>query len=65
MDEKKMTVEEAIRALLDEYQIGDYVYDVRSTALEEDPEYTGESWEHPTVKRFADVLDTLRRHIEK
>lgn len=56
-----MTLEEAIVYLLDEFHLGDCVYDVRERAIASDPAFTEESWTHPKVRQFAEAVDTLER----
>jgi len=52
-----MTLDEAVKALVEEFSIEDYIYDVRDRV--------GGSWDHPRVVRFSDVVMTLKEHIAK
>lgn len=53
-----MTLREAIRVLVEEEHIGDFVYNVRERTYE-DTSYKGNSWDHPRVKRFSDAVTAL------
>ena len=54
-----MTLKEAIVALLDEFAIGDNIYNVRERAVGNDPTFTGNSWDHPQVTRYQECLTAL------
>lgn len=54
-----MTLEEAIVYLLDEFHLGDKVYDVRSRAVEGGEPFDGNSWDHPAVVRFNEACKAL------
>lgn len=58
-----MEIKEAIRILLEEEYLADYIYNVRSQAVEMDLEYKGNSWDHPRVKRFEEIVKTLETFI--
>lgn len=53
-----MTLKEAIKVLVDEEHIGDFVYDIKERAYE-DRSFKGNSWDHPRVKRFSDAVAAL------
>ena len=53
-----MTLRTAIKILVEEEHIGDFVYNVRERALD-DSNYKGNSWDHPRVKRFSDAVTAL------
>lgn len=55
-----MTPHEIAKALIEEFHIEDYIYDVRESTYE-DKSFVGSSWDHPKVQRFSDVCDELRR----
>ncbi len=59
-----MTREEAIDALVNEFHIGDYVYNVRERVTEDREWFMANpqasSWDHPKVKRFSDAVTALR-----
>lgn len=59
-----MTLPEAIDYLLDEFHLGDYVYDVRSRAVESGEPFEGNSWDHPKVLKFAEAVKALQRAKE-
>lgn len=54
-----MTLHEAITALLDDYQLEDWVDVVRDDA-KQDRAFSGLSSEHPRVKRFMAICEVLR-----
>ena len=54
-----MTIHDAVAYLLDEFYLGDKVYDVRSRALETDGVFAGNSWEHPAVTKFSEAVKAL------
>lgn len=53
----------AIRTINKLHDLGDAVYDVRGRVGEDFPEYTGNSWDHPTVKEYNDAVQTLRAEL--
>lgn len=53
-----MTLQEAVKALLDEYHLEDMVDIVRDDA-KADPEFEGLSKDHPRVQRFHEMYRTL------
>ena len=54
-----MTLDAAIRYLLDEFHLGDQVYTVRDRAVESGDGFKGNSWDHPMVSKFQAALDAL------
>ena len=54
-----MTLREAIKVLVKDEYIGDFVYSVRERVLS-DTEYKGSSWDHPRVKHYADAVAALK-----
>ena len=56
-----MTLHDAVVYLLDEFHLGDKVYDAREQAVSRDPSFPGDSWQHPYVLRFQMALDALER----
>ena len=58
-----MTLQEAIQALLDEYDLGEFVEVFRDEA-KQDPDYTGLSQDHPRVQRFQEICRVLRASLE-
>ena len=58
-----MTLQEAITALLEEYEIEDFVECVRDE-VKGDPSFDGLSRHHPRVQRFRDVCQVLRAFSE-
>jgi hypothetical protein len=63
--ETKMTVEEALRILLYEEYLEDWIYDIRDRARENDGMFEGNSWEHPRVKRFEEICKVLKANFPK
>lgn len=53
----------ALLELLDEYHLGDMIYDVRSRFVE-DGSHKGSAWEHPKVVRFGEIVVLLRKEVE-
>lgn len=60
-----MTLKEAITTLINEFDIGSYVYDVRERATTEDRDYTGSSWAHPDVVKFGDCIMRLKEEVDE
>jgi len=54
-----MTLHEAIVYLLDDFHLGDKIYEVRARAVENNSSYQGNSWDHPAVTRFNEAVMTL------
>ena len=59
-----MTLPDALRALLDEYHVEEFVECVRDE-VRGDPEFTGLSNDHPKVQRFRDVCRVLRAEVDR
>jgi hypothetical protein len=57
-----LTLHDAIKLLLDDYQLADHIEMVRDDA-KYDESFQGLSSEHPRVQRFRDVIETLRAAI--
>jgi hypothetical protein len=57
-----MELKEAIRILLKEEHLEDWIYDVRERT-HEDSGWKGDSWEHPRVVRFGEVCNTLKEYL--
>jgi hypothetical protein len=57
-----MDLKEAIHVLVKEEFLGDWVYSVRERALS-DESYTGNSWDHPRVKRFSQAVKVLEDYL--
>ena len=55
-----MTLTEALTALLTEYELEGFIEFVRDDA-KADPAWEGLSHDHPRVKRFQEVCQTLRK----
>jgi len=55
-----MTPKEAMKILLKDFHIQDYVYDVRDYHMGENDGYEGNSWDHPKVKEFLELIKILR-----
>lgn len=54
-----MNLPDAIRVLVTDECLGDWVYDVRERALSDDESYEGSSWDHPRVQRFSEACKAL------
>lgn len=59
MDEE---TKEALRELLDDYHLEDFIYDVRE-GLDLPADFEGSTWEHPKVVRFGEIVTTLRESL--
>jgi hypothetical protein len=59
-----VTLNEALRILVEEEHLGDWVYDIRERALSNDPDFEGSSWDHPRVKRFGEVFRVIEAHVK-
>jgi len=57
-----MTLKEAIKILIEDEFLGDFVYDIRERCL--DDEFKGNSWDHPRVLRFNDAVNRLREELK-
>lgn len=55
-----MEFKEAIDYLLDEFQLGDKIYDVRERADGLDRPDNESSWSHPDVIKFQNALDAIK-----
>lgn len=44
---------------LDRMAVGDFTYSIRDRAAG-DPNFTGNTWEHPDVKAWSDASETMR-----
>ena len=60
----RMSLHEAIAALLDEYQLETYVDAIRDD-VKGDPSHPGLSVTHPKVVKFRQVCATLRAAIQR
>lgn len=49
-----MDLKEALKVLLEEEHIGDFVYTVRERAVTQ--AFADNSWEHPRVIRYSDAV---------
>lgn len=59
-----MDLKEALKVILEEEHIGDFIYNVRERAVQ-DPSYKGDSWHHPRVKRYGDAVARLTEELKK
>jgi len=62
MQREKKVLRLAIGTLL-RLGLEDAIYNIRSTA-QEDESFTGNSWDHPDVKAYADACDILQEYIK-
>lgn len=56
-------LKQAIKELVTKFALGDMVYTVRERTIE-DEEYEGDSWEHPDVLRFSEIVTILENAVE-
>jgi len=58
-----MTPQEIAKALIEEFHIADYRYELRESLMGEDNAegFRGSWWDHPRMQRFSDVCDELSR----
>ncbi len=59
-----MELKEAIKVLIEEEHLGDFVYNVRERA-NSDNTFTGNSWDHPRVKRFSEAVTRLQQELTR
>lgn len=59
-----MDLREAIKALIEEYHLADYAYDVRGRAVGSQDGFEGNSWDHPKVKRFSEAVSALEDSLK-
>lgn len=59
-----MELKEAIRILVKDENLGDFIYNVRERA-NESGRFKGNSWDHPRVKRFSDAVTRLEEELKK
>ena len=57
-------VEQGLRELLDDYDLGGMVYDVREN-LVVTADFEGSTWDHPKVVRFGEIVATFRAAIDR
>lgn len=64
-----MTKEEAVRALLYEFAIADFIYNIRERIGDEEWDWLEEndlsSWDAPSVKKYSEAISTLEREYPK
>jgi len=58
-----MTLKEAIKILVEDESIGDFIYNIRERAL--DSEFEGNSWDHPRVIRYSNAVERLKEELKK
>jgi hypothetical protein len=64
MRTKKMDIKEAIKILLEEEFIEDWIYDVRDLASSSGDGFKGNMWDHPRVIRFGEICSVLKKFSE-
>lgn len=57
-----MTLREALRILVEDEHLGDWIYDIKERTYE-DATYKGRSWDHPRVKRFSDAVAAIEYYV--
>lgn len=45
--------------------LDDQIYDVRNRVLENDPDYKGSTWNHPTVERYGELVARAKALIDE
>ena len=62
-------VKAEVKELLQVYHIGDCIYDVRERVCEDEEDTTDQlsvsNWEHPKVKRFAEIVEILEAWVKE
>ena len=58
-----MTLTEALKVVVEEEHLEDFIYTVRERACQSGDGYKGKSWDHPRVKRFNEAVRILKQHI--
>ena len=53
----------AIDDLLNKFHLEDYVYNIREQASGSEDGFEGNSWDHPDVLRFSEIVTTLKKAI--
>lgn len=62
-----LTLAQAISALNDLHCLGDAIYDVRRRAVEGEAwgPWEGSSWDHPAVKRYAELFQHIDALVQE
>lgn len=60
-----MTIDEAVVALIDDFSIGDYVYNVRASADLSQLKDGQSSWDHPRVMKFSEAIVVLTERAQQ
>lgn len=58
-----MDLKEAIKVLVEDEFIGDFIYNVRERTYE-DSNFRGNSWDHPRVKRYGNAVAFLENWLK-
>lgn len=53
----------SIRTINALHNLGDAIYAVRDRVAEDDPGFTGNSWDHPSVKLYSKAVEELQSAI--
>lgn len=59
-----MTLKEALQIVIVDESLEDFVYDIRSRAVEGGPKFDGNSWDHPRVTRWAAAVERLKEELK-
>ena len=43
------------------HNLGDAIYDVRARIYDDDPDYKGDSWEHPNVVEYSHAIEVVEK----
>lgn len=57
-----MSIKAVIKELLEDFNVGDMIYNVRESTDMSD--FDGDSWDHPRVKRFSDLVSELEEYVK-
>lgn len=60
-----MDLKEAIKVLVNEEHLGDFIYNIRDRVNSSGERFEGSSWDHPRVKRFSDAVKALEDYIKE
>ena len=58
--EERDELASAVRDLDKIHDLGDAIYTVRERVVDDDPDFNGNSWDHPTVTRYSELVGRIR-----
>jgi hypothetical protein len=56
-----MDLQTALKTLLDDESVGDFIYSIRDRAGESGEPFEGSSWDHPRVRAYSDAIEALTK----